>query len=133
MTTENPNPRQDAFDRVCDHLAQQKRRAYGPSPGSSYSGCRYSMEDGRCCAVGALMTPEDRHNHRDSQLSAYQLHPGVVTRMGLDPREDRVFLNRLQTIHDVCTCVESLRRDLRCFADAYGLDPARVDKIQEWS
>lgn len=128
MTTialkKNIKTNQQAFDAVCRHLAKQKERAI------DNSNCRYSTDEGKRCAVGALVTVgdarkcEQRYGGNDVQYIGLEL--GEV---------DVELLASLQHDHDTANRhqgVQGIRNRLRFTADNFGLDSSKVDLITEW-
>lgn len=85
--------RQETFDRVLDHLRKQGEPAV-----NNMGFCRYRTEDGRKCAIGALIPDElyqaGIENHTAEAPIVIDKIPGAAV------WEDGAYLKALQKIHD---------------------------------
>jgi hypothetical protein len=129
--------RQELFDAVCAHLAQQGRRSWGVSERfDDAEGCLYRGPDGLRCAVGALM-PDAVYRPQWENAT-----PGALRDTGVIEATDdaMALLKGLQQANDSHytdgddeTPVEGLRRRLRAAAQRHGLDAGAVELITTWS
>lgn len=127
--------KQEIYDKVCAHLAQQKTRSRGVMEDGRMD-CAYRMPDGRRCAIGALIpdsmyvpemdNPSDGESstvgplfHRYPEVAAYIGHPELC--------------RALQAAHDFSEDVYHVRRELVGAAQAFDLTPGAEQAITEWS
>jgi hypothetical protein len=111
---------QEIFDRVVEHLAQQKTRSFVPS--GPY--CAYRDGHGRSCAVGALIS-DDQYDPN--------FEDGSVWTLPIETDAPNGLLAHLQVTHDSASNADDLRMRLRNVATIYNLDPAKIERITEWS
>jgi len=106
------------FDKVCAHLAQQKKRSIFGSQ------CAYRGENGMKCAVGALL-PDDMCREEMEGTGAVLLCRQIgwlIPYAGL--------LDELQDVHDFAGhCIKAQLKDL---AYSYRLNPNAITLITEW-
>lgn len=121
----NCNPtRQQIFNHVCKHLAEQKKQCVDPATGE----CRYRYQ-GLSCAVGSLFIDEDYDPEMDARnLSARPLIEHWF------PAAFRVaaLCHDLQMAHDSWVGAEALRVRLKAIAKHYKLNPEAANLITEW-
>ena len=103
--------KQEIYDKVCAHLAQQKVRATESLNGSFFiqcnlrwRGCRYRTSNGLKCAIGCLI-PDDLYSSdmEKTTLGGGAIDSVFITRFGLEKIlnvEDASFMRRLQMVHD---------------------------------
>lgn len=118
--------KQEFFDRTCEHLALQKRRAVD----SSYL-CLYRAPGGLSCAIGAHIPdgmPGLRREENEPVNMAVQRHPSWLKYIPCVR-----LASRLQIAHDKWRgAPQGLIEDLKRVADEFNLDPAAVEYIEEW-
>lgn len=110
--------RKEILEKVLEHELKQKERsgeikAIGDEDPRFY--CSYEDSSGRCCYVGALMTPGELALAKPLRTSVYglaSLLPKFFTRIDANPIErqsrynwkedqsDLAWLRRLQRVHD---------------------------------
>jgi hypothetical protein len=112
--------RQETFDRVLEHLREQRE------PSLRGAGlCAYRDSQGRMCAVGALI-PEHKYDHI---FEGYGAAADVILQAipGAD-WDDREFLRGLQGIHDqpvmeyALDFMVAVEDGAKAFADKHGLE-----------
>lgn len=122
--------KQEIYDTVCAHLAQQKRRAF------ENGSCRYRTSDGLKCAIGCLI-PDDLYDPRmDSVAGNYASRllsefPRIGELFaGIRPN----FLDCLQQAHDTQFIPSHLilQQRLAQLASHFGLRPGAEEAITEW-
>ena len=114
---------QEVFDHVCEHLAQQKRRAVDDA-----GSCVYRAEDGLKCAIGCFI-PDNKYA---KLMEGKAIH--ILELEGrFNSNLDIVFLSQLQVAHDTSYSSARLKDHLRSIAYTYGLNKAKIDLITEWS
>lgn len=120
--------RQEMYDKVCRHLAKQKKRC------ATDVGCLYRGPNGMKCAVGALIPNSlydwkmDEGYYRISEL--YSVYPAVRKFFGW---RNRGFLNRLQELHDSkYNNADNMRRELQDIAKYFKLKAGEEQKIKTW-
>jgi len=112
---------QKVFDAVCQHLANQKRRAV-----DSDSNCEYETEDGERCAIGGILADGDAHRANGVGLvrgTWFNIPEGV----SLD------LLRWLQYAHDTSETLLDLHNRLTRSARSYNLDGSQIATITEWT
>lgn len=118
---------QEAFNRVCEHLAAQGQRCSDPETHS----CLYRNEYGLKCAVGALL-PDDIYDpsmdigEKGNSLSVEQLvyhYPKVAE---LFKNVDIELMSSLQLIHDGYDTIK-WETELRCLSKDCGLSFPDID------
>lgn len=131
---------QDIFDRVCDHLAEQKGRAIA---GDGF--CQYRAPNGLKCAVGALI-PDHLYDPRmdapyDVGDEPWDYGGGVMSiangiRDGVySPElrwiiEQEMLLSDLQSVHDVSDNWESSGAMRGALANVARMHDLNADKIE---
>ena len=85
--------KQKVFDYVVNFLVKQGKPSI-----STYNNedCQYYSDDGKRCAVGCLILPEEYDQEWDSDLAAYDIITDKIPR--LKPFDD--ILYELQQLHD---------------------------------
>lgn len=124
--------KQEIFDRVEQHLAQQGEPALCMLPqydeyDEEYS-CAYRTPRGLKCAAGCLI-PDEKYNpeFENATFSGVLLF-GTLT---CDP--DLVdFIENLQMAHDARGSLHELQNELRDIANEYDLNDDSVNLITEW-
>lgn len=115
---------QQIFDRVVQHLAQQKHAA------TNVQGmCLYRAPKGRSCAVGCLI-PNDQYESNFENTGVRAL---VGDGTLLFPNTNVELLVRLQEAHDLTNNANALCHILRNIASEFDLNDEKVDLITEWS
>lgn len=118
--------RQEIFDRITEHLLKQNRKAVSVDK-YGYSSCRYKTPDGLKCAIGCLIP--DGHDAEYSTKSAVNMlheYKDLAESIGLtfdnseDSNDNRIFLGKLQSIHDSFEPYE-WKECLSILAGSYGL------------
>lgn len=103
--------RQQIFDDALAHMRRQKRRAMM----ADGENCAYEAEDGSCCAIGSLMTPDIRKEFRYCPFSVKShIVSMAVSRSGFGPilSRDKEFLRDVQrNLHDLITPSGSVNDD----------------------
>lgn len=115
--------KQEIFDTVVKHLAQQKRRSVIPNTNI----CMYRSEEGLKCAIGCLI-PDEEYNPEMENKAASRIVKSADNILGMNN-----LLDALQAAHDNNTNVENLQFDLRRTSDSYELNPDSISQITEWS
>ena len=123
--------RQEIFDKVVAHFAVQRAPAVDDE-----GACLYRTDDGRKCAVGALI-PDDAYDPKCESTPIDRLFrdlPGMMEAAGLRS-ENADFLEDIQLIHD------HSRHDAKFLADLsvgmakvaarYKLDPSCLTALTE--
>lgn len=136
---------QEAFDKVCTHLAKQKTRSLvqvvteGPVPHHKVKiSCLYRAEDGKACAIGCLLSDDV------AKLCDVQIETGIgevwdIAKAELlleDMSSERLqlgFYYLLQSAHDQATSLHSLKGSLASVADHFNLSDEKVSLITEWT
>jgi hypothetical protein len=114
---------QQIFDQVARHLLTQGQRATDPIS----DGCRYRTFDGRSCAVGCLLTPEEAQAADEADtagvqdLVAFHLLPARL----LGHVE---LLHQLQQVHDIDEPCD-WRAELRVVAEDHQLSAAVLEEL----
>lgn len=128
---------QRAFNAVCRHLSQQKRRARtrltAPESPPAYACEYFNARTGHLCAIGALLT-------QASAQHAEQHHSGegiASIREFIQPSQDQLdlsteLLENLQTAHDESDTLTELHNTLHQIAAQYELNPAAITTITSW-
>lgn len=83
---------QEIFDEVVEHLFNQGRKAQ-----TKGGGCMYRCEDGRKCAVGALIPDDMYDDYFEGKLAD---DPDIVAALPAEYRVGAVFLRSMQLQHD---------------------------------
>lgn len=131
-TTITPLSKQEIFDLVCEHLAQQKMRCV-----SNAGCCVYRGPNGLKCAIGALIpddlfTPEMEYE----TISNLLLHDDATSKRLCNlfgGTSNLEFLSSLQEAHDApAFSAQELRGRLLNIASTEDLDNAKVELITEW-
>ena len=120
---------QEIFDKVCEHLSEQKRRAM------NFDGisCAYLTEGGLKCAVGCLFTEGELETYGKSNFGILNLMRGESPVPSLEG-VDLLFLTLLQHIHDNTEeGPKQLRDKLKGLSLRRDLDSSKIDLIQEWN
>jgi len=102
---------QEAFTKVRDHLLRQKEKCIVNGL------CAYRGENGKKCAIGALISDEDLTEELNKTPVFYSEVRDLPSLKGLS----LVFLTNLQEIHDECP-IREWEFELRTFANSYGLN-----------
>ena len=124
---------QEAFDRVCQHLAKQKERCI------IAESCRYRL-DNKKCAIGALIPDELYESNMDmrpgygspANLSVIRLITEYDSIRDLFQGVNANMLYSLQIAHDTSKDLNMLKKHLYNAANQYALDPAMVAIIESW-
>jgi hypothetical protein len=124
------NTPQYIFDRVVNHLATQRERAYTVQ-------CCYKTPDGKMCAVGCLIKSEDYQPALEGQtMWATAVRTAVSKSLGIPPLEPEdelyLLLSRLQGVHDHARNVVDLQDRLYTTAKMYNLNNESVEMITSW-
>jgi len=116
--------RQNFFDKVVEHLAKQGQQSMMDGR------CRYKTPDGLKCAIG-IFIPDDKYKLEFEGRSIYSLERGceVVFSGEADVR----FASDLQSAHDSCTNVPSLRESLYSIARTHRLDSSKLSLLKVWN
>lgn len=117
---------QEIFNLVANHLFTQGR------PARQDDGrCRYRMESGLRCAVGALI-PDELYKEEFEGAGAYRLVDWLYALEIADWREHKDLLDHLQNIHDECNQTTvgafnliALEERLRAAAERFSLEYRR--------
>lgn len=117
---------QEVFDLVANHLFTQGR------PARQDDGrCRYRMESGLRCAIGALI-PDELYKEEFEGAGAYRLIGNLYALEIADWREHKELLDLLQNIHDECSQTTvgafnliALEARLRAAAEYFSLEYRR--------
>lgn len=127
---------QAMFDRVCRHMANQKRRSvvlYRELP--TLARCAYRGEDGRKCNAGALV-PDDMYlpvmdtTDQGSDLrTTARRFPWIERLFG----PHLGFVSLLQLVHDTSIDAQQARQSLIELAAQNGLDPSSAQLVTEWT
>lgn len=105
---------QEMFDRVARHLLTQKAQSL-----NEWGKCAYRGEEGRMCAIGALM-PDDKYKPEFDLLGGQSAGcPKIMEACGYGLYE-RDLAVALQVVHDD-TPPESWRAELRAVAERFNL------------
>jgi hypothetical protein len=128
---------QEVFDHVVAHLHEQGVRAAKLMPDGDVDHCMYRDDEGRACAVGALLSEEEA-----SRIGAARQAKSVLSlsELGLLPARLCPYvgnirgvglLGELQSLHDTRPDLRSydVARSLRVVAAKFNLSPASVDRI----
>lgn len=121
--------KQEIYDTVCAHLAQQKRRAF------ENGSCRYRTSDGLKCAIGCLI-PDDLY---DPRMDDPAVNIGVVSLLDLFPLDpifgdvSELFLASIQNAHDRSGNQRQLCHSLRNIAIYGCVTPGAEEAITEWT
>lgn len=125
---------QEIYDKVCKHLAQQKRRAVD----STFGLCRYRLGELKC-AVGALI-PDECYSEDFEELAVSEV-PGIIDAIFGDTSPDEMvmrLLRDLQTVHDCAVRLgkfdnmEKLHNEFKRIAAYYKLQAGAELEITEW-
>ncbi len=109
--------KQQVFDKVADHLARQKEQSRITKPTLHGFICAYRGDDGKKCAVGALIPDEVWEEHGIDEATwggnsaAFKLFtdfPELKEKSGLGAVTTN-FLAQLQTVHDALDMQWGLR------------------------
>lgn len=122
---------QEAFDKVCLHLAAQKTRARLKADlfdSGLVERCAYRGNAGSKCAVGCLI-PDEAYTRAFEGMPLSEIMEQVPTIKGLDLD----FLVTLQAAHDGSLSLGSLKSALRNVAGKYDLNPHAINQIMEWT
>ena len=123
--------KQQIFDTVVKHLAQQKRRSMAifVHREEEINTCAYRGKYGDMCAVGCLIKDED-------YSPVMETNPvDDLVRKGLLPeylKQHTGLLQALQLAHDSAFTVDYLTHMLRQTGKVYDLDVSAVANITEW-
>ena len=134
---------QEAFNKVCEHLAKQKTACYNDGM------CKYwDKETGNKCGVGCLIPEElydpEMDNKANSDDNSIATIIDKFTNINsLFENVDILLLLTLQEPHDSAAsqpwesvCVDALLRELKTklyhIAKEYNLDSSCVELITEW-
>lgn len=117
---------QEIFDLVVEHLFKQGR------PARQDNGrCRYRMESGLRCAIGALI-PDEFYKEEFEGAGASRLISNLYSFGIADWREHKELLDHLQSIHDGCNQTTvgafnliALEEHLRTAAEYFSLEYRR--------
>ena len=115
---------QEAFDHVCKHLAQQKRRSEVDN-----GGCRYKY-GALSCAIGCLI-PDNKYSFWAESCQVDALSDAFLDWVGLSD-VDRGLLKLLQMAHDTSYAPGDLFHALTHVAEQFNLDDSNVFLIREW-
>lgn len=120
--------KQEIYDKVCAHLAQQG------GPAKSNVGCAYRGDGGRSCAVGCLIT-DAAYNKSCEGYDA--THDGVHLMLrdsGISPTKELVgMLRDLQEDHDNYSYgPDELKAALAYHATKHGVMPGAEQAITIW-
>lgn len=123
--------KQEVFDRVVTHLAQQGEPALcmllQGDETEEYS-CAYRTPDGKMCAAGCLI-PDEKYKPEFENAT----FSGVLLSSTLTCDPDLVdFIENLQMAHDARVSLHQLQSELRHIANGYGINADSVDLITEW-
>jgi len=125
--------KQEAFDKIVTHLAQQKVKSM---LGGSFQ-CLYRGSIGRKCAIGALLSDELATScDADGGASISGIWDRAKEELALsDASEDdsQRFYIRMQDAHDTGDNVKQIQHSLNVVAANHNLDPSLVTTITEWA
>ena len=116
--------KQEVYDTVCAHLAQQKTRSHLDG-----QGCAYRGREGRKCAVGCLISDDEYSPDMECKIV------GTLSCYGELPDRLRPFvhlLRELQKAHDFCATPEAIRHYLLRTAERHDIIPGAERAITEW-
>jgi len=117
---------QEAFDISANHLLTQGEPSYMDG---STSLCAYRGENGKMCAIGALI-PDDEYQEEMEYKSVDDLFDDYEEALPSINQLDRGFLATLQRIHDVQP-VEFWPFHLKKLADNNGLTTENVKGLKQ--
>lgn len=120
--------KQEIYDTVCAHLAQQKTRAMAETR------CAYRGQNNTSCAVGCLIKDEEYDPLMDSVISMnvgnlFHRYPKIAERLGID---NLPMLEQLQGAHDLALDADHLKEKLQKVALCYKLKMGAEEQINEW-
>lgn len=125
---------QEAYDKTCDHLAQQKTRAMQPSLGGATERCAYRSENGLMCAVGCHLPDGEWMEASVAVKLLIERHPELVESLfieGIDYKDNIAFWVEMQYAHDIKYADgQSLTAALASVAANHDLIPRT---IEEWT
>lgn len=129
--------KQEIYDKVCAHMAQQKRRAQFTRDNGN-TDCAYRLPDGRKCAIGALIPDElyvpEMDSPKDNKPTAIrpicERYPRVEELLG---KQNIPLCSELQEAHDCSNTPLKLRERLMYVADRYSITPGAEQAITQWS
>lgn len=111
------------FNKICRHLAKQKRRAMDGK------NCAYRTKEGLMCAIGCLL-PKGEY---DPDMEGCRV-PVLVRSFGLKTPESYMdFWKDIQDAHDMGTDLKILQNRLIGVAATYELNAKLVQLIKEWN
>lgn len=113
---------QELFDKVAGHLARQ-----GCQATDSLGRCAYRGSDGMKCAAGCLIADAHYSPEIESKAAGIERVADALERSGVS-RSQIDLVSRLQTAHDNCGSLSSLRSELSEIACDFGLtfDPTTI-------
>jgi len=127
--------KQEAFDRVVAHMAQQGER----SMNDAGKFCVYAGPKGHACAVGCLL-PVDLRIQLDTLLEAAVFNEGVwdlvKSHLALEDESEADSLRfywHLQLAHDTSLELETVISKLTLLATTWNLDASKISTITQWS
>lgn len=125
--------KQEIYDRVCAHLAQQKVQSRITDE-DGVGKCLYRGPNGTSCAIGCLITDEEYDPKMDigdgtGVYGMMDFYPHIATKFG---RENRLFLDALQQAHDDCYKPEDIKATLMVIAEINELQAGAEQAITQW-
>jgi len=123
-----PTDKQEIFNRVVTHFAEQKHAA------REHGSCKYRTRSGLSCAIGGPFIPDDLY--REWMDTAINNTVDAWTRANVfvvASDEIKAFLITMQQTHDNAEDVSELRRRLEIIADDHELDGSLIETITEWT
>lgn len=122
--------KQEIYDKVCAHLAQQKMKSKvlgldGPM-------CAYRGYQGARCAAGVLIRDENYTKSIEGLLVRDEVVTDALMASGVDG-EDIYLVSRLQYAHDQNSNAYALRAALTLVAEQLDITPGAEQAITEWS
>lgn len=115
---------QEVFEKVCNHLMTQKRRALLHDPTeSALSPCAYRAPNGDKCAAGCLILDELYESHMEGKNTDFYSVRRALLESDVDMENYNIMtmVRKLQTIHDF-TLSENWAAQLRVIAEEYTLE-----------
>ena len=115
---------QEAYNKVCAHLAKQGRRS------EDKGRCLYRGPGGLMCAVGCLIPDELYHGDMEGDMmSVLTKYPDVAKHFD---GVSKLLLHDLQGSHDFSSTRDEIVDRLLTVAHEYDLTPGAEQAITDW-
>ena len=122
--------KQEIYDKVCAHMAQQKRKSIAEMPYGD-PGCAYRGDDGRRCNAGLLIADEHYTRKIEGKNLVDELVCGALVASGV-PFKCLNLISALQAVHDQSKTAQDAREMLGEYARHYNITPGAEQAITEW-